>query len=149
MNDNIENNNIPPKKPTGIITIVLAVVALVATLGIVLSGNNPLPNPGQPVEYPEANYEIVEGYLTVPVPDNSNDEEVFITNHEDFKCYLDLYQDVAIFENSGKEVTMLEYADILEKFNQDFFKDNNLAIKTHVILTGHTEYCVQKSVEKQ
>ena len=99
MNDNIEKNNIPPKKPTGIITIVLAVVALVATLGIVLSGNNPLPNPEQPNEYPEANYEIVEGYLAAPAPKDSNDEEVFITNHDDFKCYLDLYQDIGIFQH--------------------------------------------------
>lgn len=151
MNDNIENNNIqpennniPPKKPTGIITIVLAVVALVATLGIVLSGNNPLPNHEQPNEYPEANYEIVEGYLAAPAPKNSNDEEVFITNQDDFKCYLDLYQDVVIFDDSSEELIVLEYSDILEKFNQDFFKDNNLAIKTHVVLAGHTEYCVQK-----
>ena len=147
MNDNVENNNIPPKKPTVIVTIVLAVVALVATLGISLSGNNPLPAPEQPMELPQANYEILEGYLAVPVPDNSNDEEVFITNHDDFKCYLDLYQDVVIFDDSSEEVIMLEYSDILEKFNQDFFKDNNLAIKTHVLLTGHMEYCVQKVLQ--
>ena len=148
MNDNIENNNIPPKKPTGIITIVLAVVALVATLGVVLSGNNPLPNPEQPtkqpIEYPEVNYEIVEGLLAGRVPGDFQDEEVFVTNHDDFKKYLKSYQDIVIFENSGEEVTMLEHSDILEKFTQDFFKDNNLAIKTHVVLAGHMEYCVQK-----
>lgn len=151
MNDNIENNNIPPKKPTGIITIVLAIGALVATLGIALSGNNPLSNPEQPteqpIEYPQANYEIVEGYLAGSVPDDFQDEEVFVTNHDDFKKHLESYQDIVIFDNSGEEVTMLEYSDILEKFNQDFFKENNLAIQSHVLLTGHMEYCVQKVLQ--
>ena len=93
MNDNIENNNIqpennniPPKKPTAIVTIVLAVVALVATLGIVLSGNNPLPNPEhpteQPIEYPEANYEIVEGFVEdfEPMPYEGKSKESFEIN---------------------------------------------------------------------
>lgn len=154
MNDNIENNNIqpennniPPKKPTAIVTIVLAIVALVATLGITLSGNNPLPNPEQPteqpIEYPQANYRVLEGYSGDKAPSDFQDEEVFVTNHDDFKKYLESYQDIVILEGSGKIVTKLEYSDVLEKFNQDFFKDNNLAIKAHVTLTGHMEYCMQ------
>lgn len=146
MNDNIENNNIPPKKPTAIVTIVLAIVALVATLGITLSGNNPQPNPEQPTEYPQANYKILEGYMDGERLSDSN-YDIFITNAEEFQQYLAPLEDIVILDNVGKEVCALYYDDILEKFNEEFFETNNLSIRVDTVLAGHFEYCVQSVLQ--
>ena len=148
MNDNIENNNIPPKKPTAIVTIVLAIVALVATLGITLSGNNPLPTPTQPTdtEYPQANYKILEGYIDGERPSDSN-YDIFITNAEEFQQYLAPLEDIVVLDNVGKEVCALYYDDILEKFNEEFFETNNLSIRVDTVLVGHFEYCVQSVLQ--
>lgn len=148
---NTENTNKKRKTIKMIAALILTFTALIVVFTLPNFSNNPKPEPTapteQPIEYPQANYEMVEGYIAGSVPDDFQDEEVFITNHDDLKKYLESYQDIALFEYSGTEATMLEYSDILEKFNQDFFKDKNLAIKAHILLTGHMEYCVQNVLQ--
>ena len=150
MPDNTENKNNSQKKPIGIIAIGLALSALLVTFGLAYSANNQGPDPTQPTEqqYVQANYEILEGYLDEDTS-HLNEEEVFVTNYEDFQKYIESHQGMIMLDESHKVVTALDCSDLLEKFNQDFFDSHNLAIKSYIVLAGHIEYCVQNVLQNE
>ena len=151
MTDNTENKNNARKKPMIIIAIVLAISALLVAFGLANSANNQTPEePAQPTEqqYVQANYEILEGYLDEDTS-HLNEDEVFVTNYEDFQKYIESHQGIVMLDESHKVVTALDCSDLLEKFNQDFFDFHNLAIKSYIVLAGHSEYCVQTVLQNE
>ena len=151
MTENTENKTHLPKKPIVIIAIVLALSALLVTFGLIHSTNNQTPDPAQPTEqqYAQANYQVLEGRLNGVAPDDFTDEELFITNHNDLQKYIELDQEIVMVDASHKVVAELDYTAVLEKFNEDFFNSHNLAIKAHIVLAGHTEYCVQTVLQNE
>lgn len=150
---NTENTNKKRKTIKMIAALILTFTALIVVFTLPNFSNNSKPEPTppteQPIEYPQANYEILEGIAGADVPDNFSDNEVFITSTEELTQYLIEYPEIKLTDATSKVVTTLGYTQILEKFNQQFFELHNIAIKAHVVLSGHTEYCVQNVLQNE
>ena len=155
MPENTKNTNNKQKTIKMIAALVLTFTALMVAFTLPNFSNNPNPEPTAPIvqptapQHPQANYQILEGTSDSHIPDNFSDNEVFITSTDELAQYLIEYPEIKLTDATSKVVTKLGYTHILEKFNPQFFELHNIAIKTHLVLSGHTEYCVQNVLQNE
>ena len=137
-----ENTNKKQKTIKMIAALVLTFTALIVAFTLPNFSNNPKPEPTSPTE-PSISQsedeelpvivdcEVIKAYHDELKDNEYEDDRVFVKNYEEFQSYVTKYGDIKL-ENG---------MSVLERFSQKFFENNNLAIKGHTVLTGHTEYC--------